>query len=220
MKICCIRSDAEARMAMAAGADAIGFVAQRPPSPRTIADDRIAGIIANVPPSTETWLLTSEERADAISDHVMLTRPATVQILPHIEVAESARLAALQPHVRRVQVIHVQGPDALDLIAGYAPHVHAFLLDSGNPGAAGHKFGGTGRTHDWAVSARFVAQSPVPVWLAGGLSPANVAEAIARVKPFGVDLCTGVRTDGALDAEKLGDFMAAVRRADKGGLRG
>jgi phosphoribosylanthranilate isomerase len=215
VKICCIRSDAEAGMAVEAGADAIGFVAQRPPSPRTIPDDQIASIIAAAQPFVATCLLTSEETADAISAHVDSTCPTTVQILPHIDPAESARLATLQPHVRRIQVIHVQGTEALNLIEDYAPYVHGFLLDSGNPISTGHKFGGTGRQHDWDVSAEFVKVSPVPVFLAGGLSPANAADAILRVKPFGIDLCTGVRTDGLLNREKLMSFMLAVRKADQ-----
>jgi len=202
-------------MAVAAGADAVGFVAQRPPSPRTIADDQIATIIATVPPPIDTVLLTSESEADAISAHIALTRPSTVQILPHLDPAESARLAELQPHVRRVQVIHVAGPEALSFIPLYAPHVHAFLLDSGSPNADIPQYGGTGRRHDWDVSAEFVKASPLPVFLAGGLSAANAGEAIERVQPFGLDLCTGIRTEGLLDTSKLASFMSAVRRADE-----
>lgn len=215
VKICCIRSIAEAKMAVAAGADAVGFVAQRPPSPRTIADDQIASISATVPPPVATFLLTSENKADAISAHIELTRPTTVQILPHLNPAESARLAELQPDVRRVQVIHVAGREALSFIPLYAPYVHAFLLDSGSPDADTPRYGGTGRQHDWEVSAKFVKASPLPVFLAGGLSAANAAEAIERVRPFGLDLCTGIRTEGLLDPSKLARFMSAVRQADE-----
>lgn len=201
-------------MAVDAGADAVGFVAQRPPSPRTIPDEEIAAIIPAVPPPVATFLLTSEQEADAISAHIRSTRADTVQILPHLEEAESARLAQLEPHVRRVQVIHVQGVEAIDLIPRYARHVHAFLLDSGQPDAAVPHYGGTGRAHDWSISAAFVRASPLPVFLAGGLSAGNALAAIHRVRPFGVDLCTGVRTDGLLDGDKLAQFMAAVREAD------
>ena len=115
---------------------------------------------------------------------------------------------------RRVQVIHVEGPDALEMIPVYAPYVHAFLLDSGRPKAAVPELGGTGRAHDWDVSAAFVRASPRPVFLAGGLNADNVGKAIRAVRPFGVDLCSGVRTNGCLDAAKLAGFMAAVRAAD------
>ena len=213
-KVCCIASLEEARQAIAAGADAIGLVAAMP-SGRTIADDRIPVITAFAPPPVASFLLTSERTADAISAHVRRTGPTTVQIVTHIDPSESARLAELEPQVRRVQVIHVEGPEALNLIAVYAPHVHAFLLDSGAPNAATPQLGGTGRRHDWAVSAEFVRMSRLPVFLAGGLSAANAEEAIRQVRPFGLDLCSGLRTEGRLDPGKLAGFMAAVRRADQ-----
>lgn len=214
IKICCIRTWDEAQLAITLGADAVGFVAQRPPSPRTISDDEIARITPLVPPPASTFLLTSERTAAAISEHVRKTRPDTVQILPHLEPEESARLARMESHIRRVQVIHVEGPEVLKLIPIYVPHVHAFLLDSGSPNAAIPQYGGTGRKHDWRVSADFVRASPLPVFLAGGLSAENAAAAIKEVRPYGLDLCTGVRTDGCLDRDKLAKFMIAVREAD------
>jgi len=211
IKICCIASVEEARMAIAAGADALGLVARMPSGPGPIPDSVIAEVTAAVPPPVSTFLLTCETTADAISAHIRATRPTTVQIVSHIAPQESARLAVLEPHVRRVQVIHVEGPEALDLIDVYSAHVHAFLLDSGRPNAAIAEFGGTGRQHDWTISARFVKASPLPVFLAGGLSASNVGDAIRQVRPFGLDLCSGVRTDGRLDPEKLKAFMLAAR---------
>ena len=102
----------------------------------------------------------------------------------------------------------------MELIPAYSPHVHAFLLDSGRPNAAIAELGGTGRRHDWAISAAFVKASERPVFLAGGLSAANVGDAVRHVRPFGLDLCSGVRTDGRLDAAKLRDFVLAVERVD------
>ncbi len=214
VKICCIASVEEAGLAIAAGADALGLVASMPSGPGPIRDEQIAAIAAVAPPPLATFLLTAETSAAAIAEHVQRTRPTTVQIVSHIDPAESARLAALEPDVRRVQVIHVEGADALDLIPRYAPHVHAFLLDSGRPNAFVRELGGTGRVHDWSVSAAFVQASPHPVFLAGGLTPDNAAEAIRRVRPFGLDLCSGVRTDGKLDPIKLAAFMEPVRIAD------
>jgi phosphoribosylanthranilate isomerase len=214
VKICCIRTNAEAQLAVELGADAIGFVAQRPPSPRTISDAEIAAITPLIPPPVATFLLTSERTAGAISAQAQLTRPTAIQILPHLDPAESAQLARLEPHIRRVQVIHVEGPEALRLIPLYAPHVHAFLLDSGKPNAVTPQYGGTGRKHDWDISAGFVRASPLPVFLAGGLTIENAAAAIKQVRPYGLDLCTGVRTEGHLDQDKLMKFMLAVRQAD------
>jgi phosphoribosylanthranilate isomerase len=137
-----------------------------------------------------------------------------VQIVSQITASEAAKLAQLLPATRRVQVVHVENEGAFDLIEAYAPYIHAYLLDSGRPNLAVPELGGTGRTHDWRISAEFVRRSSLPVFLAGGLSPANVREAIRRVRPFGVDLCSGVRTEGRLDAGKLGAFIEAVRQAD------
>lgn len=201
-------------MAVTAGADALGLVARMPSGPGPIPDATIADVTAFVPPPVATFLLTSETTAEAISSHIRATNPSTVQVVSHIDPAESEKLAALEPHVRRVQVIHVEGPEALDLIPAYAPHVHAFLLDSGRPNAAVAELGGTGRAHDWAVSAAFVQATERPVFLAGGLSAANVADAIRQVRPYGLDLCSGVRTDGQLDPEKLAAFVSAVERTD------
>ncbi|PCD04780.1 N-(5'-phosphoribosyl)anthranilate isomerase [Sphingomonas spermidinifaciens] len=214
IKICCIASLDEARIAVGAGADALGLVARMPSGPGPIPDSIIASVTAVVPPPVATFLLTSETLADAISAHVRATRPTAVQIVSHIDPAQSEKLARLEPHLRRVQVIHVEGPDALDLIPAYAPHVHAFLLDSGRPNAAIAELGGTGRAHDWSVSAAIVRATDRPVFLAGGLSAANVADAIRRVRPFGLDLCSGVRNDGRLDPGKLAAFMRAARQTD------
>jgi phosphoribosylanthranilate isomerase len=214
IKVCCIASPDEATMAIKAGADALGLVARMPSGPGPIPDTAIAEVTAFAPPPIATFLLTSETTAEAISAHVRATNPSTVQVVSHIEPVESERLAALEAHLRRVQVIHVEGPEALDLIPAYAPHVHAFLLDSGKPNAAIAELGGTGRAHDWAVSAAFVRATERPVFLAGGLSAANVADAIKRVRPYGLDLCSGVRTDGRLDPEKLAAFVLAVEQTD------
>lgn len=214
VKICCIASPEEARAAIEAGADALGLVARMPSGPGPIADEKIVEVTAIVPPPVATFLLTSETKAEAISAHIRATHPSTVQVVSHIDPAESARLAELEPYVRRVQVIHVEGPEALDLIPAYSRYVHAFLLDSGRPNGAVAELGGTGRCHDWAVSAAFVKVSERPVFLAGGLSAANVRDAIWQVRPFGVDLCSGVRTGGHLDRGKLRAFMRAVERTD------
>ncbi len=215
IKICCIASREEAQMAIDAGADALGLVAAMPSGPGPISDKEIAEIAARVPPPVTTFMLTAETTADGISRHVEATRPTAVQIVSHIEPAEAAKLADLQPQVRRVQVIHVEDLSALDLIPAYAPYMHAFLLDSGRPGATTPEFGGTGRRHDWSISRAFVEASPLPVFLAGGLNPDNAQQAVREVRPFGLDLCTGVRTDGRLDQVKLKAFMKAA--TDAGG---
>lgn len=207
----------EVQLAIRAGADAVGFVGPMPSGSHSIDDRAIAELAARVPPPIATFLLTSEATAAGIARHVERTRASTVQIVSRITAAEAAELAQLLPATRRVLVVHVENEEVFELIDAYSPHVHAYLLDSGRPNLATPELGGTGRTHDWRISAEFVRRSPLPVFLAGGLSPANVRDAIRQVKPFGVDLCSGVRTAGRLDAGKLDAFIEAVHLADLDG---
>lgn len=202
-------------MAIRAGADALGLVAAMPSGPGSISDEAIAKITAEVPPPIASFLLTSESKAEAISAHVKRTRPTAVQIVSHIDPSEAAALAILEPSIKRVQVIHVESSACLELIPAYAPFAHAFLLDSGRPGAAIPELGGTGRSHDWDISRQFVEESPLPVFLAGGLNANNIATAIRKVRPFGVDLCSSVRNAGSLAESSLLSLIAAVRSTDE-----
>jgi phosphoribosylanthranilate isomerase len=213
VKICCIASPAESEMAAAAGADLLGIVGQMPTGPGPIEDRMARHITAGAVPWAAQVLLTACETADDITEHAARIGVRAVQIVNHVAPAIHARLARSAPGLARIQVIHVEDAGALDLIADYVPHVTAFLLDSGRP--ALRELGGTGRVHDWAISAEFVRRSDWPVFLAGGLTPENVAEAIRMVRPFGVDVCTGVRVAGRLDRDRLRAFMAAVHGADR-----
>lgn len=213
VKICCIADPAEARMAVGAGADALGLVGAMPSGPGPIADELIAEIASSVPPPVATFLLTSEIEPEAIVAHARRCRTNTLQLVDRVASACYPLLRRELPTVRLVQVIHVGGPEALDAALAAAPHVDALLLDSGRPDAATRVLGGTGRTHDWAISRTIVEQAGCPVFLAGGLRATNVADAIATVRPFGVDLCTGVRTGMRLDPSKLDAYVTAVARA-------
>lgn len=210
IKVCCISSLEEAKIAIEQGADALGIVGEMPSGPGVIEDDLAREIARNTPPTVETFLLTSRLSGDSIVDHVEYCGTTTVQIVQHIEVSEYRRIIERAPAIRRVQVIHVEDKSALNLIPVYEPFVHAFLLDSGRPNADIAELGGTGRAYDWRISAEFVARTSKPAFLAGGLGPDNVQEAISSVHPFGLDLCSGVRTDNALDSLKLSDFTSKV----------
>lgn len=214
LKICCIGSAEEAQLAIRAGADALGLVGAMPSGPGVIEDGVIRAIARDLPAGISAFLLTQERSAETIADHVARCGVATVQVVDHVAPVELDRLRAMLPYLRIVQVVHVEGEDALDLLAAYEPNVHAFLLDSGSPGAAVPLLGGTGRVHDWEVSAAFVRRSRRPVFLAGGLHAGNAAEAIRRVRPFGLDICSGVRSAGRLDPGKLQGYVDAVRCAD------
>jgi phosphoribosylanthranilate isomerase len=214
IKICCISSLEEAQFAIQAGADAIGFVCAKPTSERTIDTQSVVSIIPFIEPSVATFLLTSETASSNIAEVVASTGVSTIQILPHLDIAESKKLSELMPTIQRVQVIHIESENDLELIDKYSPYVNAFLLDSGNPNLDPPVYGGTGRTHDWSISSEFVRRSPHPVFLAGGLNASNVGDAIRIVRPYGVDLCNGVRTKSKLDQTKLKSFIEAVRKAD------
>lgn len=202
-------------MAIAAGADALGLVGEMPSGPGVIADDVISKIAGIIPPPIGSFLLTSRKTAAGIIDHARLCGVNTVQVVRHIDPQEYPALVSALPAVRIAQVIHIEDESALQLIDLYEPYVHAFLLDSGRPSAATAELGGTGRSHDWSVSAEFVRRSSKPVFLAGGLGPANVAAAIQAVRPYGLDLCSGVRTNGNLDQVKLSAFVANAAAADR-----
>ena len=211
IKICCIQSSEEARLAIAHGADALGLVGTMPSGPGPIDDELIARVAAQVPPPVATFLLTSETDAEAIIAHARRCRTNTLQLVDRVADQVYPRLRQALPGVKLAQVIHVGGDEAVAEAIAAAEHADALLLDSGQPHAAIKVLGGTGRVHDWAVSRKIVEAVPCPVFLAGGLRADNVAAAIAAVRPFGVDVCTGVRrADYSLDAEKLEPFVAAV----------
>lgn len=213
IKICCIGSIDEAALAIAYGADALGLVGPMPSGPGVIDDDLISAIIDTVPPPVSTFLLTSETKSEKIVHHARRCRADTIQLVDRVEPDAYPIIRTALPSRRLVQVIHVEGPETIETATAAAKLVDVILLDSGRPSAEVKELGGTGRTHDWAISRMIVEACPCPVFLAGGLTPDNVGEAIREVRPFGVDLCTGVRSEGRLDAEKLKAFISEVGKA-------
>lgn len=212
-KVCCIQSEAELVLARDAGAVFAGLVGAMPSGPGPIPDEAIARLAAAAPQGITPVLLTSRTAAPDIADHVRVTGVGAVQIVQHVPAAVRAELRRALPGVRILQVVHVEGPASLDEAMEATEGADYLLLDSGRPGAAVAELGGTGRVHDWSVSARIVERSTVPVLLAGGLRPDNVAEAVAAVRPFGVDVCSGLRdADGGLVPQRLKAFSRALER--------
>lgn len=207
VKVCCISSAEEAELAIAYGANALGLVGDMPSGPGIIEDRLAKDIARRVPPTVDTFLLTSRDSGRDIVDHVAYCGCTTVQIVRHIDTRDYPIIINRLPAVRRVQVIHVEDENAIELVPRYEPFVHAFLLDSGRPTATVAELGGTGRAHDWEISRQIVRSATKPVFLAGGLNASNVRQAIQVVKPFGLDVCSGVRTDDRLDESKLREFM-------------
>lgn len=211
VKICCMGSIAEAWMAIGHGASAVGLVSAMPSGPGVIAESLIAEIAAKLPPAIGSFLLTCQTDPEKIIAQQKRLRVNTIQICDRLDTASYAVLRAALPGIALVQVIHVTGPESVTEAASIAPFVDAILLDSGNQALPVKELGGTGRTHDWNLSLQIREAIDVPLFLAGGLKAENVAEAIRQVQPFGVDVCSGVRTDGKLDEDKLRRFFAAVR---------
>jgi phosphoribosylanthranilate isomerase len=210
VKICCIGSVEEAAMAVAAGASALGLVSRMPSGPGVISDELIAEIAETVPPAIGTFLLTSRQSVDEIIAQQHACRTNTIQICDRLARGSHRELKQALPGISIVQVVHVTGPESVDEAVAVAPHVDAILLDSGNQKLAVKELGGTGRTHDWTLSRTIRERIEAPLFLAGGLTAGNVVDAIAAVQPFGLDLCSGVRTGGKLDPSKLNAFFAAV----------
>ena len=209
VKICCIASVAEAWMAIEQGASAIGLVSAMPSGPGPIPEDLIAEIAATVPPGVSSFLLTCHQDVAAIIDQQRRLRVNTIQICDRLPEGSHGELREALPGVSLVQVVHVTGPESVDEAIAVAPLVDAVLLDSGNQSLAIKELGGTGRTHDWRLSRQIREAIDVPMYLAGGLNPGNVAAAIREVQPFGIDVCSGLRTEGKLDPQKLRAFFAA-----------
>lgn len=212
IKVCCIASVREATTAISAGASALGLVSSMPSGPGVIDETQIAEIAASVPPPIATFLLTSLQDADAIFEQHARCHTSTIQLVDHVETAELRRLRARIGGTKLVQVIHVRDESSVEEARAVAPLVDAILLDSGNPSLAVKELGGTGRTHDWQLSARIRESISKPIFLAGGLNAENIETALSIVRPFGVDICSGVRENGALSPTRLGAFVAAIER--------
>lgn len=213
-KICCIKSIEEATLAIEAGASALGLVSSMPSGPGVITESMIRDIVRQVPDGIDTFLLTSKTEAEVIVEQHAVCGTTTIQLVDTISEDNLRRLRMALPDVSLVQVIHVIGSEVLQTAKRVENLVDMILLDSGNPGKTVKELGGTGRTHDWKVSQNLVDSVGVPVFLAGGLNPSNVGDAIRRVRPFGVDVCSGVRTNGKLDHAKLENFLLSVTMAN------
>jgi phosphoribosylanthranilate isomerase len=210
VKICCIASVEEAALAIACGASALGLVSHMPSGPGVIEEDCIAEIAARIPPAVTSFLLTcKQEVADIIAQH-RRCRTNCIQLCDRLAPGSYRQLKDSLPGISIVQVIHVMGPQSVQEAVTAAPLVDAILLDSGNPSLAVKELGGTGRTHDWSFSRAIRERVGIPVFLAGGLRPENVRAAIEEVGPFGLDVCSGVRSQGRLDGDKLERFFDEV----------
>jgi phosphoribosylanthranilate isomerase len=210
IKICCISSIPEARLAVQYGTSAIGLVGHMPSGPGVITDELIFDITQTIPPPIATFLLTSYTHVIDIILHHQRVQTNTIQIVDALTEGSYLDIRQAIPSVKLVQVVHVVDESSIEECIKLSPHVDAILLDSGKPNLMVKELGGTGRTHNWKLSRKIVERINIPVFLAGGLNAKNVRKAMDEVGSFGLDLCSGVRTVGKLDEQKLEMFMKAV----------
>ncbi|QQS36158.1 MAG: phosphoribosylanthranilate isomerase [Ignavibacteriales bacterium] len=210
VKICCISSVDEAKLAIKYGASALGLVSSMPSGPGVISDDLITEIASIIPPGVSSFLLTSKQSADQIIEQQRKTGVNTIQICDRLVDGNYSDLKNALPGISIVQVIHVTGKESVEEAISVSKDVNAILLDSGNQNLKIKELGGTGRTHDWDLSKTIPESIACPMFLAGGLNPSNVKSAIEKVQPYGVDICSGVRTNGNLDEQKLKEFFAVI----------
>lgn len=212
IKICCISSLDEAMLAVNLGVDALGLVSEMPSGPGIIPEAQIHDIVSALPPAVSSFLLTSKTTANEVIAQQNRTGVNTLQLVDYMETVELKKLREHLPGIKLVQVIHVQSVEDINRALMYEPYCDALLLDSGNPNKEIKELGGTGRTHNWDISQKIVERTEKPVFLAGGLKTGNLPEAIEKVKPFAVDVCSGVRTNGVLDPVKLKQFIQICKK--------
>ena len=210
VKICCISSIEEATLAVAYGAAAIGLVGRMPSGPGIITDELIHAIAKTVPPPTHTFLLTSETTTDNIIEHHNKVNTTTIQIVDALSGREYHKIREAIPNVQLVQVIHVLDEGSIKEAIEISEFVDAILLDSGNPNLPTKVLGGTGKTHNWDLSKKIREKISLPIFLAGGINKDNIKKAIEHVQPYGIDLCSSVRTNGQLDESKLEELFKAI----------
>lgn len=203
VKICCIASVEEAQLAVKYGASALGLVSTMPSGPGVISEEKIKEIAKSVPDGIDTFLLTCKQNVEEIIEQHKRCGTTTIQIVDELKYGTHLQLKAALPGVKIVQVLHVTDESSIEEARQSAPNVDALLLDSGNQKLSIKELGGTGRTHNWEISRRIVEAVNCPVFLAGGINPSNIKSAYETVRPYGIDLCTGVRTEDKLDEEKL-----------------
>lgn len=211
VKICCINSIEEAKTAIVYGASAIGLVGKMPSGPGVIPDKLIHDIAKQVPHTIDTFLLTSETSTEGIIRHHHKTQTNTIQIVDRLIEGSYDQLRQALPGVKLVQVVHVLDENSVSDAIDISPLVDGLLLDSGNPNLQIKELGGTGRVHNWKLSKKIRDRVNVQVFLAGGLNPENVRQAYKEVEPYGIDVCSGVRTSGYLDLLKLEKFFDSLK---------
>lgn len=218
VKICGNRTVDDIRTAVNAGADAVGLIV----GARHVSEDDVpvaeaAQLLAHIPVFVTAVLVTHLQTCSEILPIHHRVPAQAIQLHDWVAPKELARLREALPSVRLIGAVHVTSSQAVHVARREAGRVDAVLLDSRTE----ERIGGTGMVHDWSISAEIVRNATKPVILAGGLTPDNVAEAIATVRPFAVDVNSGVDdVNGNKDAEKVEHFIRAARGLSREARKG
>ncbi len=212
IKICCIKTIEEAKIAIKYGANAIGLVSEMPSGPGIISESKILEITNSIPHEIDTFLLTSKTSLNEIKEQHDRIKTKTIQLVDYLDEVELSLIKSIFPRIKIIQVVHVVDHSSIQDAIRFSSYVDGILLDSGNPHESIKILGGTGKTHNWEISKRIVESIDIPVYLAGGLHSKNIIEALEIVQPFGIDVCSGVRTNGQLDERKLAAFCTNARQ--------
>jgi phosphoribosylanthranilate isomerase len=210
VKICGIKTEHDLKMAINAGADAVGFITEVPvDSPRKISISEASSLISKVPVFVTSVLVIMPGNAYEAINMIHEAKPTAVQIHNALPLAELRKIR--ETGVRIIKTIpvseHADTEMLIELIKDFSGIADAVLLDTAIDG----KTGGTGVSHNWELSGKVVASAGMPVILAGGLTPLNVSEAVQCVRPYAVDTASGVETDGKKDEKKVIDFINNAR---------
>jgi len=212
VKICGVRRPEDARLAAHLGADAVGvLVGQSHPSGDFIAPSSAAAILRELPKQVIGVLVSHLEDPGALLELIDLIQPGALQVHSAMPPEAVQQIRRTKPDLLLSKAVHGNAGNPLEMIQRYGQVVDGFVADSCNPATG--QVGGTGLTHDWTISADLVRKALVPLWLAGGLTPSNVAAAIAQVQPWGVDVNSGVKGP---DGFKCPQLLAAFIKAAKG----
>jgi len=213
IQIAGVSSLEEALAAADAGVDALGFTVRLPTGVHDdLTEAKARGIIAALPPFVASVAITYVGTAREAVELCRYLGVTTLQLHGPFPTQELPVLRVGLPHLKIIRAVHVTGPEAVAQARALGRQVDALILDTYDPATGRH--GATGKTHDWTISRQIVDGVPVPVILAGGLTPDNVADAIAAVRPWGVDVHTGIeRPDGSRDLDRIRAFVRNARAA-------
>ncbi|KLK88295.1 phosphoribosylanthranilate isomerase [Methanoculleus sediminis] len=213
IKFCGTASLADMECAVDAGCDAVGFImGVTHKSSDFVTAAEAAKMIRHLPPFVEPVAVTHLQETQDLIGLVKESRCTTLQVQNTVEPTELEVIRDALPHVRIVKAVHVTDVSAVAAAKRYEPYADALLLDT----RTHERLGGTGIPHDWNISARIVADSAIPVILAGGLTPENVGAAIRKVRPYGVDVHTGVKKDGVRNPDRTRAFVREARNVLSG----